>query len=129
MTKFSLPEPVAAYIAATNAFDLEAMMATFAEHALVNDHREEFDGPAAIRDWASREIVGDRVTLEVAAAATRGMTAQVTAIVGGDFDKAGLPDPLMLTFYFAVSDGKIDQLVIVHNKRAATSASAPQGAA
>jgi hypothetical protein len=124
MTQFILPEPVAAYIAATNAFDLDAMMATFAAHALVNDHREEFDGVDAIREWARREIVGDRVTLEVAAAATRGMSAQVTAIVRGDFDKTGLPDTLMLTLYFAVGGGKIDQLVIVHNKRAATSAPA-----
>jgi hypothetical protein len=129
MTQLPLPEPVAAYIAATNAFDLDALMATFADGALVNDHREEFDGLSAIRDWAAREIVGDRVTLEVAAAATRGASTHVTAVVRGDFDTTGLPDPLLLTFYFAVSDGKIDQLLIVHNKRARTSAAAAQGGA
>ena len=42
MTTSTLPKPVSAYIAATNAFDIEAIMATFAVDALVNDHRDEF---------------------------------------------------------------------------------------
>jgi len=114
-----LPAPVAAYIAATNRGDLDAMMASFTDHALVNDHRNEFIGPAAIRDWAQREIVGDRVTLQVTATAVRGNSAAVTAVIDGDFDRTGLPDPLVLAFYFAFSDARIDQLVIVHNRPAA----------
>lgn len=115
----TLPPPVSAYIAATNAFDLDALMATFAADALVNDHRDEFASLDLIRDWAQREIVGDRVTMQVAAATCRGNSVAVNAIIDGNFDKAGLPDPLVLTFYFAVSGERIDQLVIVHNKPAA----------
>jgi hypothetical protein len=33
----ALPPLVAAYVEATNSFDLDRLMATFAEHALVND--------------------------------------------------------------------------------------------
>jgi ketosteroid isomerase-like protein len=111
-----LPPPVAAYIAATNGFDLDALMATFAEGALVNDHRSEFRGRDAIRDWAAREIIGDRVTMQVIDATRRGESAAVVAMVDGNFDKAGLPDPFAPAFYFSVDGGWIVQLVIVHNK-------------
>jgi hypothetical protein len=110
---------VSAYIAATNQFDIDALMATFATDALVNDHRDEFANLGAIRDWAQREIIGDHVTVQVADATCRGSSVAVNAIIDGDFDKTGLPNPLVLIFYFTVSDERIDQLVIVHNKRTA----------
>lgn len=119
MTISTLPQPVAAYIAATNAFDIDALMATFAADALVNDHRVEFVGRDAIRAWAQREIVNDRVTMEVTEATPRGEAVAVNAIVRGNFDKTGLPEPLVLTFYFSVSREQIVQLVIVLNKSAA----------
>jgi hypothetical protein len=118
MTALALPAPVAAYVAATNKFDIDAMMATFAEDALVNDHRDEFAGRDAIRNWAAREIVGDRVTMQVTDAVCRGNAVAVSANVDGDFDKTGLPSPLVLTFYFSVSGERIVQLIIVHNKPA-----------
>jgi len=116
MTDIDLPAPVPAYVAATNAFDIDAFMATFAEDALVNDHRNEFAGPDAIRAWAQGEIIGDRVTLHVTGATCRGNAVAVTANIEGNFDKTGLPDPLVLTFYFSISGGRIVQLIIVHNK-------------
>jgi hypothetical protein len=111
-----LPPPIVAYVAAANGFDLDALMATFDEDALVNDHRSEFRGRDAIRDWAAREIIGDRVTMQVTDATRRGGSAAVVATVDGDFDKAGLPDPLVLAFYFSVDRGRIVQLIIVHNE-------------
>ena len=112
----TLPVPVSAYIAATNQFDIDALMATFADEALVNDHRNEFVGRDEIRNWAQREIVNDRVTMWVTAATSRGNSVAVTANIDGDFDKTGLPVPLVLTFYFSVSAERIVQLIIVHNK-------------
>ena len=116
MTIPSLPPPVSAYITATNAFDIEALMATFAEGALVNDHRNEFADRDAIRDWAQREIIDDRVTMHVTGATCRGNAVAVTANLDGNFDKTGLPDPLALTFYFVVCGERILQLIIIHNK-------------
>ena len=115
MNTSRLPAAVAGYIAATNGFDIDALMTTFAEDALVNDHRNEFVGRAAIRRWAEREIIGDRVTLRLTGAIVRDTSASITAVVDGRFDKTGLPDPLVLTFYFALDGDRIDQLVIVHN--------------
>jgi len=40
-------------------------MATFADDALVNDAHREFWGAEAIRRWVAREMVGDRVSIEV----------------------------------------------------------------
>ena len=112
----NIPSPVSAYIAATNNFDIEALMASFAENALVNDHRNEFATPDAIRNWAQRELIGDRVTMEVTSSICRGSAVAVTANIDGNFDKTGLPDPLVLTFYFTIDRERIVQLVIVHNK-------------
>ena len=53
--------------------------------------------------WAQREIIDDRVTMEVIEAKRRGDSAALSAIVRGNFDKTGLPDPVVLTFYFSVS--------------------------
>jgi SnoaL-like domain len=119
MTISDLPAPVAAYIASTNASDIEALLATFSNDALVNDHRNEFTDQDAIRNWAQREIIDDRVTMQVSSATCRGNSVAITADVGGNFDKTGLPDPLILTFYFSVSGERIVQLIIVHNKPAA----------
>jgi hypothetical protein len=47
-----------------------------------------------------------------------GSTAAVTAIIDGNFDPTGLPDPLVLTFYLSVSGERIVRLIIVHNKLA-----------
>jgi hypothetical protein len=68
MILLDLLAPVSGFIAASNCFDIEALMATFDEDALVNDHRNEFATRNAIRNWAQHEIVGDRVTMHVTGA-------------------------------------------------------------
>jgi hypothetical protein len=114
-----LPGVVAAHVAAYNAHDPEAMMATLAPDALVNDVRREFLGHAAIRAWADKEIFGDNVTLVVERALDQHGDVVLHARVDGDYDKTGLPDPLILTYYFSLRDGLITQLIIVHNQPAA----------
>jgi len=42
----------------------------------------------------------------------------VRARYDGDYDKTGLPDPLIMTNYFSVRDGKIVSLVTVNNRPA-----------
>ena len=74
-----LPAPVVGYIDGSNGFDLNAVMATFAETALVNDQLREYVGVSAIRNWAAREIISDRVTMEVIGTAVRGNNIAVVA--------------------------------------------------
>jgi hypothetical protein len=112
-----LPAPVAAYVSAANTFNLEALLRAFADDAMVNDQLREYRGKKAIRDWAAREIVGDRVTMYVVRAIEHYGNAIITANVDGDYDKRGLPDPLEMTFYFSLHEGKIVQLIILRNEQ------------
>jgi hypothetical protein len=119
MTDTTTLAPVLAeHIAAVNAFDEDAIVATFADGALVNDAHREFWGREAIRRWAARELVGDRVTIEVTEVLDHYGDTIVRGRYDGDYDKANLPDELILTNYFTVRSGKIVTLVIIHNTRA-----------
>jgi ketosteroid isomerase-like protein len=111
-----LPKAVADHIAACNAHNAEAWMATFAPDAMVNDIQREFIGTEAIRAFADKEIFGDKVTMAVHRAWDRHGDVTVHAKMDGTYDKTGLPDPLILSFYFSLRGDKITQLIIVHNK-------------
>jgi hypothetical protein len=54
----ALPPLVAAYVEATNSFDLERLLATFAEDALVNDQLRDY--------WESRPSESGRSTISSA---------------------------------------------------------------
>ena len=112
----TLPGVVADHIAACNAHDLEAWMATFAPDAMVNDIRREFIGAEAIRGFGAKDIFGDNVTMTVHRAWDRHGDVTVHAKMDGTYDKTGLPDPLILSFYFSLRGDQITQLIIIHNK-------------
>jgi hypothetical protein len=112
----ALPRPVAAYFAATNAFDLDQLLATFANDALVNDQLRDYWGKTAIREWAERDIIGERLTIDVVGMIEHYGNFIVTANIDGDFDKRGLPEPLVLAFYFTPHDDQIVQLIILRNR-------------
>jgi ketosteroid isomerase-like protein len=112
----NLPQVVAAHIAACNAHDLEAWIATFAADAMLNDIQREFIGTAAIRGFGEKEIFGVKVTMEVQRAWDRHGDVTVHAKFDGTYDKTGLPDPLILSLYFSLRDDQITQLIIIHNK-------------
>ncbi|MFA6264377.1 MAG: hypothetical protein WC670_01505 [Pseudolabrys sp.] len=111
-----LPASVAAYIRATNLCDLDALMATFVDDALVNDQLTDYWGKEAIAAWAARDIIGERLTLKVVRAVQHYGHSIVTAHVDGLFDKRGLPNPLVLVFYFSSCGNKIVQLIILRNQ-------------
>jgi ketosteroid isomerase-like protein len=114
-TRIQLDGVVAEHVAAINAFDVDAVVATFAEDALVNDVRREFWGKDAIRRWVAEEIVGDRVTVDpIDVIGHHGQTI-VRGRYDGDYDKANLPEELILTSYFTVEEGRIVTLIIIHN--------------
>ena len=112
----ALPQVVLQHIDAYRSHNPEAFMSTLAPEALVNDIQREFLGHPAIRSWAEKEIFGDNVALEIEAAFEHFGNTIVRFNVDGDFDKANLPDPLILTYYFSVQDQPITQIIILHNK-------------
>jgi hypothetical protein len=114
--KDRLPSPVAAYVAATNAFDADGLVACFAPGALVNDQLRDFWGADAIRMWAEREIVGAKMTMQVVNVVDHFGEVILTANVDGEFDKTGLPGVLTLTFHFSVREGRVVRLIILNNR-------------
>jgi hypothetical protein len=107
---------VAAYVEATNRSDLDRLLATFAEDALVNDQLRDYWGLTAIRGWVERDIIGEKLTMQVTKVIEHYGTFIVSANVDGNYDKRGLPDPLVLAFYFTPSGDRIVQLIILRNR-------------
>jgi hypothetical protein len=119
MKNTELTGVVAEHIAAVNAFDLDAIMATFADDAYVNDARREFVGTVAVRRWVEREMVGDHVTIDVREVLDHYGDTVVRGVYDGTFDKSNLPDEIVLSNYFSVRDGRIVSLVVIRNQPAA----------
>ena len=107
---------VAEHIAAVNAFDVDRIMATLADDAYVNDNHREIWGPDSIREFFTREFVGDHVTLEVIEVVDHHGDVIVRARYDGDYDKTNLPAELIMSSYFGVSDNKITDVTIIHNQ-------------
>lgn len=111
----SLPPVVAGHIDAVNAHDEDAIVATFADGALVNDAHREFWGSEAIRRWVAREMTGDRVTIDITEVIDHHGDTIVRGRYDGTFDKTNLPEELILTNYFTVRGGKIVSMIVIRN--------------
>jgi hypothetical protein len=107
---------IAEHIRAVNAFDSDAIVATFAKDAYVNDNKREIVGIDAIRRWVEKEMVGDHVTIEVREVLDHYGDTIVRGAYDGEYDKANLPKELILSNYFKVRDGKIVGLIIIFNQ-------------
>ena len=110
---------VAEHIAAVNAQDTDAIMATFAPDAYVHDARREFTGTEAVRRWVEKEMVGDKVRIDVREVLDHHGDTIVRGAYDGEFDKTTLPEEVILSNYFSVRDGKIVSLVVIFNQPAA----------
>jgi hypothetical protein len=119
MAEKKLDEVITKHIAAVNASDTDAIVATFADDAFVNDARREFRGIDAIRAWVEREMVGDKVTIDVREVVENYGDTIVRAAYDGEYDKTNLPPgELILSNYFGVRDGKITSLIVIYNQPA-----------
>jgi hypothetical protein len=106
---------VAEHINAVNALDADAIMATFAPDAYVNDARREFAGAEAVRRWVAKEMVGDKVTIDVREVLDHHGDTIVRGAYDGTFDRTNLPGEIVLSNYFSFRDGKIVSLVVIRN--------------
>ena len=68
MSEPTMPAPVRALVAATNAGDTDAFLDAFASDGLVNDWGREFRGREAIRKWSDQEFIGAHCQLDVISA-------------------------------------------------------------
>ena len=111
-----LPAIIAEHIAAVNDFDTDRIVATFAPGAYVNDNRREIWGTEAISAFVAKEFVGDHVTMEVREVIDHFGDIIVRAKYDGTYDKANLPDELVMTSYFSIREYKIVSLAIIFNQ-------------
>jgi hypothetical protein len=114
-TPHALPAVLADHVSAVNAFDTDAIVATFVPDAFVNDAHREFWGTESIRRWVAKEMVGDHVTIDVTEVIERPGQTIVRGRYDGDFDKSSLPDELILSNYFTIAGGRITSLIVIRN--------------
>ena len=103
-----LPEPIAAYIAAENGHDTEALGRCFANDAVVKDEGRTFEGLVAIKDWKAETKKKYQHTVEPLASVEKDGSTVVTVRVAGNFPGS----PVDLRFVFRVEAGKIASLEI-----------------
>jgi hypothetical protein len=118
MKPTTLTGVVAEHVAAVNAQDVDRIARTFADDAYVNDNRREFVGLDAVRRWLAKEMVGDKVTIDVTEVLDHHGDTIVRGLYDGEYDKTNLPEELVLSNYFSVRDDKIVSLVVVFNQPA-----------
>jgi ketosteroid isomerase-like protein len=108
----ALPPSIEQYFTAANARDAATFAKAFAEDAEVRNEGQTHRGRDGIRSW--RETVEKKytVTSTPLSTAERDGRVVVTALVEGDFPKAGLPDPLHLEYRFGLRQGLIGTLEI-----------------
>ena len=102
------PEPISAYFGAKNRHDIDAMLAPFAEQAVVKDEGKERRGHAAIRAWIEETTRKYRDTVEVADVAETDGRTVVTGVVSGTFPGS----PVRLRFHFTIEGERIARLEI-----------------
>src|SRR5258705_13161302 len=103
-----LPELLAGYFAAANVHDVGAMLAPFADDAVVKDESREHRGREAIRKWMEETIRKYDFTLEPADVSESGRKTVVTTVVAGKFPGS----PVRLRYAFSLSRDKIRRLEI-----------------
>jgi hypothetical protein len=104
----TLPEPLSAYFGAKKRHDIDAMLAPFAEEAVVKDEGQERRGLAAVREWMEETTRKYHDTVEVTDVAEADGKTVVTGLVSGTFPGS----PVRLRFHFTIEGDKIARLEI-----------------
>jgi uncharacterized protein (TIGR02246 family) len=104
----TLPQPIAAYVQATNAHDSAAFAAAFAEDAVVADDGQDHRGRAAIKAWNEHNVREYAVSMTVIETAQRDDQTILTARLSGTFDGS----PLTFRYTFSCAGEFITSLYI-----------------
>ena len=103
-----LPPPIDVYFAAKNVNDVDAMVATFGDDAMVKDEGDTIRGRAAIRKWIDGNNAKYRYTVEVTGVSETAGGAKVACTLTGSFPGS----PLDVEYVFGLNDGEISNLEI-----------------
>jgi hypothetical protein len=103
-----LPEAIAAYIAAENGHNTEAVARCFADHAIVRYEGRTIEGLAAIKQWKAETKKKYQHTVEPLRSVQKDGKTIVTGRVAGKFPGS----PVNLEFVFGLKGDKIASLEI-----------------
>jgi hypothetical protein len=103
-----LSQPIAAYIQAANAHDINALLGTLTTDAVVTDEGRAYRGHDEIKGWSDRSIKEYQATLDVTEVTQVRDETAVTAQAADIFDGS----PIQLRFHFTVNGDKIAALTI-----------------
>jgi len=103
-----LPGPIADYFAAKNRHDIDAMLAGFAQDAIVKDEGETHRGHDAIRVWMEDTTRRYRVTVMPSVKTGAGEVWVIAGLVSGNFPGS----PATLHYRFRLAGGRIAALGI-----------------
>src|SRR5437899_13001002 len=78
------PEPIAAYLAAEEAKDADALSRCFTEDGTVHDEGRDYRGRDAIRQWKQAADEKYRYVLQMVNAQTHGNEGNVRARIAGE---------------------------------------------
>jgi ketosteroid isomerase-like protein len=104
----NVPEPVAAYLAAEEAKDADALSRSFTEDGTVHDEGQDCHGRDSICQWKQEVHTKYRYVLQTVNAQTFGDLVTVRARVTGEFPGS----PVELDHIFKLSKDKIAALEI-----------------
>jgi len=103
----NLPTVIADLVSAQNSFDSAAYAQCFTDTAIVFDEGKNHTGTAAIQQWIDKANKEYQATMKPVEYSTSNETLK--AEISGTFPGS----PLVLTYQFQLSDGKIQSLKIV----------------
>jgi len=103
-----LPEPIAAYIAAENVHDTEAVARCFADRAVVRDEGRTIKGLAAIKRWKAETKKKYQHGVEPLKSVQKDGKTVVTNRLTGNFPGS----PINVEFVFRLKGNKIASLEI-----------------
>ena len=107
-TNPELPQIITAYLTASNAHDVEAILACFSDSATVRDENETLHGKQAIKGWIVKTVSKYNFRFEPLEIHQDEDEATVTIKVSGTFPGT----PITLDFCFTTHDGKISSLSV-----------------
>jgi hypothetical protein len=103
-----LSSALVSYFEATNAHDVSAMLAAFAEDSVVEDEGRQHHGLAAIGDWMKETIEKYDFKVEPIESSRHGRRSTVLVSLSGKFPGS----PITLQYEFTVDGQKISHLEI-----------------
>jgi ketosteroid isomerase-like protein len=103
-----LPSLITEFVKASNDRDSNAVIACFAEDAIVHDESQEMRGLSAIKEWSEKGFEKYQYVIEPIEIAETGENTVLTGTVSGSFPGS----PVSLDYNFVIRQDKIVALNI-----------------